>query len=98
MKYYNTFKKAIKNGINAIDLMIATEVDFQLGETLVDVLDNDDEQHNKFEKVCNLTWEVYMKTEGYGIEDIVRTIIEILYDKENTIDTITRDVVIDRLY
>ena len=67
MKYYNTLKKAIENGINAIDLMIATEVDFQLGETLVDVLDNDDEQHNKFDKVrSQLSRDVYLIEDREG--------------------------------
>lgn len=41
--------------------------------------------------------EVYKKTEDVSLQYIVSTIIEILYDKVNTIDTITRKKVIDRL-
>lgn len=97
MLYYITLIKANKYNINAIDLMIANEVNSQLGETLIDVLDTEKEKNSKFEKICNLVWEVYRRTELFPVEQIVSTIIEILYDKENTIDTITREMIIDRL-
>lgn len=97
MLYYTTLIKANKYNINAIDLMIANEVDSQIGETLMDVLDTEEEKMNKFEKICNLVWAVYLKTELYSVEQIVSTIIEILYDKKNTIDTITREMIIDKL-
>ena len=52
---------------------------------------------NKFEKICNLTWEVYKRTDEITLQHIVSTIIEILYDGTNTIDTITRKLIIERL-
>lgn len=97
MSYYNILQKARKNEINAIDLLIANEVDCQLGETLVDVLDSDEEKNNKFEKICELTWGVFIKCEGFTVDYIVNTIIDMMYDKEHTIDTITIKSVIDRL-
>ena len=97
MNYYDTMVIANKHKINAIDLMIAEEVNSQLGETLIDVQDTEKEKRRKFEKICNLVWEVYRKTEYITIEQIVSTIIEILYDKENTVDTITRGKIIDKL-
>lgn len=97
MNYYETMMIANKYNVSAIDLMIAEEVNTQLGETLIDVMDDVKEKKNKFEKICNLTWEVYKKTEDVSLQYIVSTIIEILYDKVNTIDTITRKKVIDRL-
>lgn len=97
MSYYNILQKARENDINAIDLSIANEVDYQLGETLVDVLDSDEEKKEKFEKICELTWGVYIKTEGFTVDYIVNTIIGILYDKEHTIETITIKTIIDNL-
>lgn len=97
MNYYETMVIANKYKINAIDFLIADEVNSQLGDTLMDVLDTDKEKKEKFERVCNLTWEVYNKTEEISIQHIVSTIIEILYDRVNTIDTITRKSVIEKL-
>lgn len=77
--------------------MIANEIDSQLGETLLDVLDTEEEKISKFEKICNLVLKVYLKTKLYSVEQIVSKIIEILFDKKNTIDTITREMIIDKL-
>ena len=59
--------------------------------------DTEQSRRRKFEKICNLVWEVYRKTDYITIALIVSTIIEILYDKENTVDTITRGKIIDKL-
>lgn len=97
MNYYETMMKANKHNISAIDLMIAEEVNAQLGETLIDVMDDEKDKINKFEKICNLTWEVYKRTDEITLQHIVSTIIEIFYDGTNTIDTITRKLIIERL-
>ena len=52
MNYYDTMVIANKHKINAIDLMIAEEVNSQLGETLIDVQDTEKEKRRKFEKIC----------------------------------------------
>lgn len=50
MNYYETMMIANKYNVSAIDLMIAEEVNTQLGETLIDVMDDDKEKKINLKK------------------------------------------------
>lgn len=69
MTFKETLDKAREVGINAIDLDIATEVSSNIEEEITD---------EKFNQICNLTREAYLKSEYIEVWAIVKAILDMV--------------------
>lgn len=85
MKFMEQFNKAVQNGINVRDLVIATEV---AGLTPL--------KGEEFEKVCWYAKQAYLKDDaGYNVSEIVKTVyylFKIAEKEETSFDYEPRDI------
>ena len=81
MTYREQLDKVNELGINICDLTIANELDC--------VLDGKYTENEKtFDKLCDFARNIYLKSESITAEAIARAIYGLLWQDENTIDSI----------
>jgi hypothetical protein len=98
MNYREQLQKARELGISVIDLEIATEVESMKDDLLYYDLLNKTMSEEEFELCCALIEEVYLKSEGITINQLVRALYGIVEryvhenDYEGTLEEIIKNI------
>lgn len=97
MMYRETLNVAAKDNIDAISLMVAVEVKFQLDKYNKHILFYAKNPNVMFEEICEFVEHCYIKSEGYSIENIAYATCFLIYEEHKKLFNLTKTDVYNKV-